>query len=89
MIGNDQDLIQRNQIVIMEALARIVTHVTSNRRYADDLLNASKETQEHLNWKLAGSQPLTSSPNLVEIAKATETNPWPDDLGGTEKAKWR
>jgi antitoxin component HigA of HigAB toxin-antitoxin module len=88
---NDQDIIQRNQICIMRALARIVKYMelddptASDRQYSNDLWDASKETQEHLNWKLKSPDPIS----LIELAKATETRPWPDDLGGTEKEQWR
>lgn len=69
---NDQDLIQRNQIIMMRALARIISDLmggnNQNVLCRNDLLAASKETEDHLDWKL-------------NPAKATETNPWPKDLG--------
>lgn len=82
---NDQDIIQRNQIVIMRALARIGIDMTtahsadrSNEFWdaVNGLFHASIATQEHLDWKLNK----TTSASLDAAAKATEENVWPKDL---------
>lgn len=93
---NDQDLIQRNQILIMRTLACMIRHMPMNypiaqkTRYCDALWNASTETKLYIDAK-EGRAPFPKMHDTVitEAIAATETNPWPADLDGIEKEQWR
>lgn len=72
----DLDLIQRNQITIMRALALLMPKEGINACHSLFLLAGAQNTQEYVNAKLSG----TPFPSMREAAEKTGTNPWPDDL---------
>lgn len=79
---NDSDVIQRNQILMMRALAYIVAG-KQEAVFSMPLMEAAAHTQEYLSAKL-NKAPLPPSPvsraEFEEMARAASGNPWPDDL---------
>lgn len=73
----DLDLIQRNQIAIMQALAFVCRMLPVNAgggTWASSLDVCASDTQNHLGLN---QPPL---PSLTEAVRAMKNKPWPDDV---------